>query len=295
MNAEPLSALEREREVAKLSAQVCLPLRSRAWRGGAGGWQGMDQGSSIDFQDHRMYMMGDDPRHLDWAAYARTNHYMMKTFRAEVSPRIDVALDISPSMKLTAAKESRVLDLLALLLGCALRDNLTVRVYTLDGGGSVRRLDPQSIPRMTTLPDGSSHSRGTSNGLPLEAIPWQGGSLRLLISDLLFTSAPEVSLRPLVSNQARGIIFCPFLREEETPEWAGNLEMHDCETRLVRQQRVEAGLLSRYQKSYQRHFELWREAALKRRIPLARVSCELALNEVVRNQILPTGALEVRH
>src|ERR1700677_1694867 len=88
----------RKREIAFLTAQVCLPFRARSWRGASGIWQGRNQGSSIDFQDHRAYAPGGDPRHLDWAAYARTNNYAMKLFREEVSPRLDVVIDVSRSM-----------------------------------------------------------------------------------------------------------------------------------------------------------------------------------------------------
>jgi uncharacterized protein (DUF58 family) len=54
-----------------------LPFRSRTWRGESGNWQGAGVGSSIDFQDHRQYLPGDDPRYIDWQAYARTGHYTM--------------------------------------------------------------------------------------------------------------------------------------------------------------------------------------------------------------------------
>ena len=103
----PGHAHARKRDVARLAEQVGLPFRSRAWRGSSGAWQGRGQGSSVDFQDHRAYMPGDDPRHLDWAAYARTNNYTMKLFREEVSPRLDVVLDVSRSMVLTPEKEER--------------------------------------------------------------------------------------------------------------------------------------------------------------------------------------------
>src|SRR5277367_3359691 len=95
----------RKREVAQLAEKLRLPFQSRSWRGSSGSWQGRNQGSSIDFQDHRAYMPGDDPRHIDWQAYARTNNYTMKLFREEVSPRLDVALDVSRSMALTPEKE----------------------------------------------------------------------------------------------------------------------------------------------------------------------------------------------
>src|ERR1700744_6038680 len=117
------------KEMAHLTEQVCLPFRSRSWRGSSGVWQGRAHGSSIDFQDHRMYAPGDDPRHLDWAAYARTDHYTMKLFREEVSPRLDIALDASRSMALTEEKEARSMALFALVLQTAVRDRISLRAY----------------------------------------------------------------------------------------------------------------------------------------------------------------------
>src|SRR5271170_2493816 len=120
----PERPMSRQREAAQLAERICLPFRSRAWRGTTGSWQGRGQGSSIDFQDHRAYVPGDEPRHINWAAYARTNNYIMKLFREEVSPRLDLVLDASGSMALTPEKEARSLELFALTLLVALEDNI---------------------------------------------------------------------------------------------------------------------------------------------------------------------------
>ncbi len=66
------------------AGRVRLPLRSRVWRGQAGEFTGGGTGSSMDFQDHRAYSPGDDPRHINWQAYARTGCYTMKLFREAV-------------------------------------------------------------------------------------------------------------------------------------------------------------------------------------------------------------------
>src|SRR5882724_4802165 len=99
----PLSDPAEALREAHLAAERCrLPFGRRAWRGGQGNWLGAGVGSSIDFQDHRAYMPGDDPRYIHWAAYARTGQLTMKLYRAEVSPLVDVAVDVSASMSFTA-------------------------------------------------------------------------------------------------------------------------------------------------------------------------------------------------
>jgi uncharacterized protein (DUF58 family) len=55
-------------------------------------------GLSVEFADHREYVPGDDLRYLDWALYARTDHYHIKRFEEETNLRCHILLDRSASM-----------------------------------------------------------------------------------------------------------------------------------------------------------------------------------------------------
>jgi uncharacterized protein (DUF58 family) len=290
----PVDHLSRKGEIARVAAQVSLPFRPRAWRGSFGGWQGRGQGSSIDFHDHRAYAPGDDPRHLDWGAYARTDQYTMKLFREEVSPRVDVALDVSGSMALTGEKEARSLDLLALVAGIALHDGISLRVYLLHSTGQWRRIEPGAAAELKSMQGFGLHA-ARGGQLPLAEIPWRTGSLRVLISDLLLSQPPERELAALGRQNGAAVVLAPYLAAEAEPDWHGNMELLDCETRQLRRQRIEPVLLARYRDSYRRHFELWQREARRRSVPFARISCEATLTEAVRGQALPAGAFDVRH
>jgi uncharacterized protein (DUF58 family) len=294
MMPESGHAPARKRDVAQLAEKLRLPFQSRSWRGTTGAWQGRNQGSSIDFQDHRSYVPGDDPRHLDWAAYARTNHYVMKLFREEVSPRLDLVLDASASMAMTPEKEERALDLFALALQSALLDGVSVRAYVAHSAGHCRRLEMPAARALEQLPTFDAPAEKATR-IPLGEIAWRPGSLRVLVSDLLVPQPPERELALLGQTSGRAVILAPYLRDEAEPDWNGNLEMRDCETRRVRQQRVEPFLLLRYQDNYRRHFELWKQEARRRGAIFARISCEGPLVDAVRRQALPEGAFEARH
>src|SRR3954471_13761145 len=102
---KPLLDFGEARREAHFAAERCrLPFGRRAWRGGQGNWVGAGVGSSIDFQDHRAYLPGDDPRYIHWAAYARTGQLTMKLYRAEVAPFVDIVVDASASMTFTSEK-----------------------------------------------------------------------------------------------------------------------------------------------------------------------------------------------
>lgn len=56
-------------------------------------------GSSLEFAEHRSYAFGDDPRSLDWNAYARLDRLFVKLFHDEEAIAVNVLLDGSNSMR----------------------------------------------------------------------------------------------------------------------------------------------------------------------------------------------------
>jgi len=55
-------------------------------------------GFSVEFADHREYVPGDDLKYIDWALYARTDHYYIKRYEDETNLRCTILLDKSASM-----------------------------------------------------------------------------------------------------------------------------------------------------------------------------------------------------
>jgi uncharacterized protein (DUF58 family) len=55
-------------------------------------------GFSVEFADHRDYVPGDDLKYLDWALYARTDHFYVKRFEEETNLCCYLLVDRSASM-----------------------------------------------------------------------------------------------------------------------------------------------------------------------------------------------------
>ena len=55
-------------------------------------------GFSVEFSEHRKYTPGDDPKDIDWLAYAKTDRYYVKKFEAETNITGYLAMDLSGSM-----------------------------------------------------------------------------------------------------------------------------------------------------------------------------------------------------
>lgn len=268
-----------------------LPFSRQPWRGGIGNWLGLGTGSSIDFQDHRSYVPGDDPRHIHWQAYARTGMLTMKMFRAEVAPMVDIVVDVSGSMTLTAEKASRTDELVAFCVEAADCGGAPVRVHSV-AGRKAMAIDADEVRsgrwRERQNPP-SADDRTAGEGLA--SIPWRPGALKILISDLLFPSPPAQLLAPLAASGA-GMILAPALAEEADLPWRGNVELTDCETGAMRRQRIDDALAARYRAAYARHFALWRDACRRRGVVFAQIPCAGALAVVLGGEPYSAGAVE---
>lgn len=56
------------------------------------------RGPSSEFADHKAYAVGDDPKHIDWRVFGRTDRYFIKRYEDETNLRVYIALDRSASM-----------------------------------------------------------------------------------------------------------------------------------------------------------------------------------------------------
>ncbi|MDF9832637.1 uncharacterized protein (DUF58 family) [Ereboglobus sp. PH5-5] len=278
------------REGIEAARRYRLPFGRQSWRGYQGAWQGAGTGSSIDFQDHRAYAPGDDPRYIHWAAYARTGQLTMKLYRAEVSPMVDVVVDVSESMTFDAAKAARTEALVAFAVASADAAGAPVRVF------AARGRETRPVP-VESARAGDWRGRLALVGRALPSapshLPWRAGALKVLVCDLLFPGDPSLLLSAMSAGGGSAVVFAPALATEAEPPLRGNVELVDCESGEKRHQRIDDDLAARYGAAYERHFELWDESARRCGATLVRVPCEDALVNVLGGEALVRGAVEV--
>ena len=77
------------------------------------------QGFSVEFSEHRKYTPGDDPKDIDWLAYAKTDRYYVKKYEAETNVTGYLVMDLSRSMGYTYRQELTKFDY-AICLAAAL-------------------------------------------------------------------------------------------------------------------------------------------------------------------------------
>ncbi|MBE7493556.1 MAG: DUF58 domain-containing protein [Verrucomicrobiaceae bacterium] len=268
-----------------------LPFRQQRWRGQSGEQMGTGTGSSLDFQDHRAYFPGDDPRQINWQAYARTGNYSMKLYREEVRPLVDLILDVSASMFAFPDKEQRALELFAYAVEASLQTGATLRCFAIRGQ-THRHIENDAV-LSARWPQEVENLPADDSAPALHHVPVRAGAMRILISDLLFPADPDPMLLPLSTRSGRGIVFAPFSTEECDPRWDGNYDFIDAETTRAHEHRIDPELLTRYEDAYRRHFTLWKSAAQKHGIALARVSSTADFQKALQAEALPAGAVEM--
>ena len=64
----------------------------------AGAHRSAQKGCSTEFADHRAYIPGDNPKHIDWKVLGRTDRYFIRRYEDETNLRVYLVMDRSASM-----------------------------------------------------------------------------------------------------------------------------------------------------------------------------------------------------
>lgn len=225
-------------EVQQAAARYQLGLPRMPVSGRSGELLGRGTGSSLEFQEYREYQIGDDIRHLDWAAYARTDAMMVRLYREEISPRMEILLDASRSMtsvdptgplsesdSLKARAARQLAGLFAHLGG-----NLGGRpaLIPITDRSPLEALPFESLEGLNTLPfDGS---RTLREALDDHAIPLKRQTVRVVISDFLFPHDPDLLMRRLAGDASVLWILQVLNAWEAKPTTLGGRKLVDLET-----------------------------------------------------------------
>lgn len=130
------------------------------------------RGGGLVFAEHRDYRPGDDPRSIDWRAFARSDHHRVKRFEHEAQLRAMLLLDISGSMAYGGPSfvETK-LGYGATLLGAS------AEVLLRQGDAAGVALFHERVVRRLPIRGGLSHARALLEALATPAEPASGTAL----------------------------------------------------------------------------------------------------------------------
>ncbi len=197
-------------------------------------------GFSVEFSEHRRYSPGDDPKDIDWVAFAKTGKYYVKKFESETNLTGYLAIDLSQSMDYTYRQQLTKLDycicLAAALAYLMISQQDPVGLVTFDTklGANVpprsrRSQLPTILSQLTKLKaQGKTDLAGSLIQL---AAMLRNRSLVMLFSDLLTEEEPMLkALRNLRHTGHDVIVFHVLDEAEVTFPFQGSLQLHDPES-----------------------------------------------------------------
>ncbi len=267
--------------VERAAAGLTLRLPRGPQRGRLGEVRAASVGSSLELHDFRAYQPGDDLRQVDWNARARLGELVVRVRQEEVSPRVEVLLDASASMGVSAAKATRAREVAGWV--CALASNAGLQPTALVLGGGLQRAHGRAALR--ALED--ARPVGTE---PFEALlrrrPAVGPvGVRVVVSDFLFEAPP----RPLARTLAQGassLALVQVLDEEDlAPGGAGGVRLVDAESGEALERLLTPAVVERYQARLQAHLGLWEAAAEAVRARWVQAPAAAALSALARAQL----------
>ena len=225
-------------------------------------------GFSQEFAEYRAYAEGDDPRHVDWNVYARTDRTYIRRYEGETNTRLLVALDASASMGYGSGPVTklRYAQFLAAALGyMATQQHDPVGLMVFDR--QLRSWLPPSsragsLGALLHALDAVQPGESTDIQTALQPMAGQQGQRGLvaLISDLYCD--PEAltrAVRPLAQRGHDVMVFQVLDRQEMSPDWDESVMLQDLES--GEQREVSPNYLAKvYPARLQAHLESLRDA-----------------------------------
>lgn len=225
------------------------------------------RGESVEFADHRPYVVGDDLRHIDWNIFGRLDRLFLKLFLEEEDLCLHVVLDCSESHDCGTPNKFLFMQQVAMSLGYIGLVNLNRVAMTAIGTppAAPGSLGDEAAPsgvlsavrdlrgrrRTTELaswicslrPEGGSNFTEACKRIALSR---RGKGVMVVLSDFFIKEGYEDGLRLLMG---RGYdVFClqVLSPQEVEPDITGDLRLRDVEDGDYAEVTISAPLLKRY-------------------------------------------------
>lgn len=289
-----MSKLLDDSAVTRAAQGLSLWLPRVPHRGRIGDERSASVGASMEIHDFRTYQPGDDLRHVDWNAVARTGDLILRVRQDEVAPRTEVIVDGSRSMALSEEKARRTREVAALVCEVARRQGLEPTLF-LAGAKPERVFGPGINAALHAF-----EFTGQEDLLSAikRAPPLRRAGLRIVISDFLF-EAPMERFAETCARDSTGTHFVQLMDAEDVdPSGGFGARLVDAETEAGLDRILSPAVLRRYLERLETHQRLVQGAAYRVRASLMTAVVTMRLEEMVRGPLGPLfdagGGREVR-
>jgi uncharacterized protein (DUF58 family) len=253
------------------------------------------KGTSVEFADHRHYVVGDDFRFLDWNLYARLDKLFIRLFQEEEDLQLNVLVDVSKSMDFgTPPKLHYAKQLAAALayIGLVNMDRVGVGGLSnryLPGPRSLR--GKKSLPRLLEFLEGLEPSQHGELSAGVKSFCVQGGTrgIVVLISDFLDKAGFEDPLRMMLARRMEVYAIQVLAPEEIDPALQGDLRLVDVEDDDLAEITVTPALIKRYRSNLAAYQHALTDFCRQRGIQFMSASTAEPFEKLVLTQLRQRG------
>ncbi len=299
---EPLLSARLLRQLEQLE----MLARRRSRSSARGERRSRARGQSVEFADHRNYVLGDDIRYLDWNLFGRLDRLFIKLYEEERELPVQIFLDASESMTFGSPAKFELARRLAAGLGyvalCGF-DRVTVRVFPAADPADTAQARLHSALRgvrgrnsaLTYLSNLSALKAGGATefnaALRRGAMEVRRAGVAMVLSDLLDPAGYAEGLDALVGRGFHVHVVQILAREELNPTTFGDLRLVDSESAAEEEVTFGRYRLKAYRQVVEDYTQTLREFCRRRGIRFFRVTSEVALESVLLRDLRQEGVL----
>lgn len=260
------------------------------------------RGESVEFADHRPYVIGDDIRHIDWNIYGRLDRLFLKLFLEEEDLSVNVIIDASGSADCGTPNKFVYMQQAAMALGYIGLVNMNrvgaTAIGDIGGDGGVfsairdlrgrRRVHDLGRWLLSLEPGGTADFTEACKRIALSR---RGKGVMIVLSDFFIKEGYETGLRLL---KGRGYdVFCiqVLSPQEVEPDIAGDLRLRDVEDGDQAEVTISAPLLKRYKANLNAWNDQLRDFCARREIGLLTVKTDTPVDTLILDYLRRRGVV----
>jgi uncharacterized protein (DUF58 family) len=286
------------------------------------------RGDSVEFADHRPYVLGDDLRRIDWNIFGRLDRLFLKLFMEDEDLSLVLVIDNSASMHTGQPGKFRFAQQVAASIGYVGLANLhRVSAFALGSGpdDAERARSEAAADRAPADPARDQTANESGYTMPLVrnlrgkrrahdlgrwlcqlpesstvdiaqacrriALARSGKGVMVLISDFMFKEGYQDGMRYLVGRGFDLVAIQVLSPQEVEPTLTGDLRLRDIEDGDAAEVTISAPLLKRYKENLAAYCAEFRQFCARREITNMTVRSDMAVAELVLGYLRSRGVL----
>ena len=279
-------------EVQRVVSTYALGLPRMPTAGRSGELLGRGTGSSLEFQEYREYLPGDDIRHVDWAAYARADALMVRMYREEISPRTEILFDASKSMTTgEGVKEQVTRQLTAVFAQLCGRIGGQPTLIPLTDDRPLVPFGLEGLDRVGTMPFAAVGTLPELLGTG--AVPLKPQAVRIVLSDFLFPHDPGGLIRRLAAGASALWVIQLLTAWEADPGELGGRRIVDIESGADTDLLINRQAIAAYRERLGRLQQELSRACRRVHAPFVTAIADQGLARICHEELCPVGILRI--